>query len=116
MTRIIKSSAAAAIFAAVTVLGSPVAAETRQPTRSITISHADLDITTARGREKLAGRAERAAEQLCLRPGEFDLTIKRKAKKCLNETTQAAEAQIALAVANANAVRLASRGDSVARD
>ncbi len=111
MTKTIKSSAFAAIFATLAVSGSPVAAETRHPTRSIAVSHADLDLTTAQGRERIAARAERAAKQLCIRPGEFDLGLKMKSRQCLRETTQAAQTQIALAVASANTVRLASRAD-----
>jgi UrcA family protein len=83
-----------ALFAA-TVFTPAVQAETGMTRKSVRVSYADLDISTAAGARTLHYRLTAATRQVCgPRPTMLQLAAKGRYKACLDEAMSNAVAQI----------------------
>lgn len=91
--------AAAALAGAAPVLAKPV---------TVTVPHADLDLTRAPGRKVLEARIARAAEQVCGPLATRELSRVAAHKACLAEVRASVQPQVELALDAANARRVAS--------
>lgn len=106
-----KASILVAAIATVLASAAPVTAAENmfEPTKRI-VRYDDLDLTNAKGRERLETRVRMAVNSAC---GHWDartLSEKVKVDRCRKAARQQSEAQVAEAVRNA-AVRLAARAD-----
>jgi UrcA family protein len=90
--------AAAALAAATPVLAQPV---------TVTVPHADLDLTREAGRKALEARVARAAEQVCGPIGARALSHVAAYRACLAEARASAQPQVELALNAANSRRVA---------
>lgn len=85
----------------------PSAASAGDHTMSVRVSHADLNLATAAGREKLERRVATAVKRVC--PSHFsrDLLTQRIARKCASDT-RASLKPIMASLLNRQGVALAS--------
>lgn len=98
-------------FAALAAMLPLVPATAAVPVRTQTVSYADLDLASAKGRTTLDRRLRLAAEDVCGTVSDFDLAGQSELRRCRTETVLAgrSEARRQLAAANpANAIRLAA--------
>ena len=100
----------AAIAASLASAAPVTAADTLfEPTKRV-VAYDDLDLTSAKGRERLETRVRMAVNSACGYWDARSLTEKAMVDRCRKAARQQSEAQVAEAVRNA-AVRLASRAD-----
>lgn len=90
--------AAAALAAATPVVAQPV---------SVTVPHADLDLTREAGRKALETRVARAAQQVCGPLGSRSLSRLAAHRACIADARASAQPQVELALNAANARRVA---------
>ena len=101
MKQTLKIIAASALATAVLIKAVPAFAETA-PTQAVSIVHtADLDLSTASGREALDHRLVTAAYDVCGTASDADLAGKNQIRACRADV---------LANARAQSVQLANRG------
>ena len=96
-------------FAALAALLPLVPAAAAVPVRTQTVSYADLDLASAKGRSTLDRRLRIAAEDVCGTVSDFDLAGQSDMRRCRTDTILAgrSEARRQLAAANpANTIRL----------
>ena len=100
-----------AIAASLASVAPVIAADTMfEPTTRV-VRYDDLDLASAKGRERLQARVRMAVNSVCGHSdGRRTLSEKMAAERCRKAARQQSEAQVAEAVRNA-AVRLASRAD-----
>ena len=100
----------AAIAASLASAAPVTAAENMfEPTTRV-VRYDDLDLTSAKGRERLETRVRMAVNSACGYREARSLSEKVMAERCRKAARQQSEAQVAEAVRNA-AVRLASRAN-----
>jgi UrcA family protein len=97
--------AAAALAAATPVLAQPI---------TVTVPHADLDLTREAGRKALEIRVARAAKRVCGPLGTRDLSRVAAHKACLAEARASAQPQVEFALNAANARRVAALSTKLA--
>ena len=93
--------AAAAIFAAAVNVGGPASARGVRTASVASISHADLNLTSAAGIARLDARVRRAAERLCIDPGVRPLHFASQSRACVDEAVAAARPQLNRAIEQA---------------
>ena len=101
MKQTLKIIATAFLITAGIIKGAPAGAQT-MPTQNVSVVHtADLDLSTAAGRNALDHRLVTAAYDVCGTASDADLAGKNKARACRTDV---------LAKARAEGMQLASRG------
>lgn len=100
----------AAAIAAVLVFAAPAAAD---GAKSVKVSYADLNLSSAAGRDALDRRVARTAERICGVALESDLAMQMAAKRCAANARESARPAIELAHRNAANRQLAARDMSV---
>ena len=100
-----------AALGAVLLLSLPAAAG---PGKSATVRYADLDLTSAAGKETLERRIANAAMAVCGgRPDYRDLTGARAHNRCVAKALETARPSIDLALRSAATRQLAARDQNV---
>ncbi|OYX49915.1 MAG: hypothetical protein B7Y97_08370 [Sphingomonas sp. 32-66-10] len=100
-----------AALGAVLLLSHPAAAT---PGKSVTVRHADLDLTAVAGRQTLERRIAHAAMSVCGgRPDYRNLTETRAHNRCVASALESARPSIELAVRSAATRQLAARDQNV---
>jgi UrcA family protein len=82
------------------------------PAPSVSVSYADLDLSSGNGRQTLEGRVARAAATLCSEAGRKDLERATWEHRCLSTALSKARADMSRAVTD-SAVRTASKSTVV---
>ena len=111
-----KHSLLAAAIAALLLAGCNRQAETEAPAgaepapapRSVAVVHSDLDLSTARGADKLERRIWRAVVTVCGSAPDYDLEGKNDVRHCRRDTMRQASAHADRVIASA-----ATRGRSL---
>lgn len=86
-------------FAAAAVAFSATPAFAQQPSSTVAVSYADLDLSTARGIRKLDRRIRTAVERACGPISSFDPAGKNDVRQCRTDTLAAARVQRDVAIA-----------------
>jgi UrcA family protein len=95
--------------AGVLLLASPSLAQRSEPvTASVTVRHADLDLTTAAGRAALDRRVARAAREVCGPETPYDLYAKVRLRQCRDAARASGTAQAAQLAARVRPVEVAA--------
>ncbi len=102
--------ARAAVVAAALAAAAPAIAE---GAKSVKVSYADLNLSSAPGKAALERRIARAADRVCRVGHEQGLQLKAAAKRCAAETRESTQPAIELAHRNAANQQLAARDMSV---
>ena len=97
---------AAIMFTAVPAAAQPIVVEAAVP--SVSVSYADLDLSSASGRQTLEGRVARAASSLCTESGRKSLDTAMWEHRCLSSALSKARTDIGRASADSSA-RVASK-------
>lgn len=101
----------AAMLAAALIIPAAAQAETL----SVAVPFGDLDLTKEAGRRTLDTRLERAARKVCGGAAPVrELSEMRNHRECMIGTRTAYQAQVELALNNANARRVAVLADKIA--
>lgn len=100
----------AAVIAAALVSAAPAVAE---GTKTVKVSYADLNLSSAAGRQELDRRVARTADRICGVALEQHLEMKAVAKRCAVAARESARPTIELAYRNAANRQLAARDMSV---
>jgi len=83
-------------------LGQPAFAENAPARPSVTVSHSDLDLTSARGTKTLERRVWRAVVAVCGTAPDYDLAGRNDVRECQRDTLRAASTQTGAVIASAN--------------
>ncbi len=102
--------ARAAAISAALVLAAPASAD---GTKSVKVSYADLNLSSAAGRNTLDRRVARTADRICGVALEQHLELQAVAKRCAATARESARPAIELAHRNAANRQLAARDMSV---
>lgn len=94
----ISKAIALALAAHALVAVPPVIASDRVQV-SKRVFFADLDLSSAEGRQALDKRVGRAIRAICIRPGSRDFDAISDQKRCIAEARASAQPQVALAIA-----------------
>ena len=104
----------AAAFAIAATIAAPVAGAQAASNSSASVTYADLNLSTEKGREVLDNRIERAVEQVCCRTT-GNIGMDKAVKDCQRTTIAAAMKSRDLAVADYDAKRFAKADRKVIR-
>lgn len=102
--------ARAAVIAAALVAAAPAIAE---GAKSVKVSYADLNLSSALGKTALDRRVARAADRVCRVGHERDLMLEAAAKRCAADARESTQPAIELAYRKAADRQLAARDMSV---
>jgi UrcA family protein len=102
------------LVSAFTLCGSaaaepPMIVEAQPNVRQASVSYADLNLASGKGRKALEVRVRRAAAQLCIPQGTEQIWFKMEGKRCFNEALAGARPQVEQAVAGFNTPLYAGR-------
>ena len=106
--------AIAAAFALAATIAAPAVSAQAATSSSASVSYADLNLSTEKGREVLDKRIVRAAEKIC-GPSSRNLGMSPAVKSCQQDTIVAAMKSRDLAVADYDAKRFAAADRKVIR-
>ena len=96
------------------VLALTAATPALAETVSVAVPYGDLDLTEQAGREALDERLARAARKVCGPIAPRDLKQMTARRSCLADARASYQAQVELALSNANARRVAVLADKIA--
>ena len=97
-----------ALIASLLLAAAPHSAAAQEPLPTIEVPHADLDLSTVTGQDRLDRRIRNAAAILCPQ-GALMLAAQLERKRCLRVVVAKAEAQVREAVAAAGGIRKSPR-------
>lgn len=95
------------------VLGLAVAATPAAAQGDVAVSYADLDLTKAAGRDMLDRRLDRAVRSVCGSRPLRDIGRMASHRNCVADARASYQGQVAIALNNANARRVAVLADKI---